>query len=228
MLTPVILSGGAGTRLWPLSRELYPKQLLPLVGKETLLQATAMRVSGLDVTAPIVVCNEAHRFLVAEQLRTIDATAQAIVLEPVGRNTAPAIALAALAAQQGGNNDPLLLVLPADHVVRDVPAFQVAVRAALRAADEGQLVAFGVVPTAPETGYGYIRRGVALSTGAFGIAAFIEKPDVARAREFLQFRELSLEQRHVPVPCVTIPCGARQACARYRCQLPPGFWCCAS
>ena len=104
MLTPVILSGGAGTRLWPLSRELYPKQLLPLLGKETLLQATVMRVSGLDVTAPIIVCNEAHRFLVAEQLRAINAPAQAIVLEPVGRNTAPAIALAALVAQQGGQS----------------------------------------------------------------------------------------------------------------------------
>jgi mannose-1-phosphate guanylyltransferase/mannose-6-phosphate isomerase len=190
MLTPVILSGGAGTRLWPLSRELYPKQLLPLVGKETLLQATALRMSGLDVTAPIIVCNEAHRFLVAEQLRAIDAPAQAIILEPAGRNTAPAIALAALAAVQGGKADPLLLVLPADHVVRDVTAFQVAVRAAVLAADAGRLVTFGVVPTAAETGYGYIRRGTALDTpGAYDIAAFVEKPDAHRAGEFLSSGE---------------------------------------
>ena len=127
-----------------------------------------MRVAGLDVAAPIVVCNEAHRFLVAEQLRTIDATAQAILLEPVGRNTAPAIALAALAALSAtkGKVDPLLLVLPADHVIRDVPAFQAAVRTAVRAAEAGRLVTFGVVPTAPETGYGYIRSGAALGAGA--------------------------------------------------------------
>ena len=192
MITPVILSGGAGTRLWPLSRELYPKQLLPLLGKETMLQATALRVTGLDAAAPIVVCNEAHRFLVAEQLRTIDATAQAILLEPVGRNTAPAIALAALAALsagKGGKTDPLLLVLPADHVIRDVPAFQAAVRTAIRAAEAGRLVTFGVVPTVPETGYGYIRRGAALGAeakGAYAIAAFVEKPDAARAAEFLK------------------------------------------
>jgi mannose-1-phosphate guanylyltransferase/mannose-6-phosphate isomerase len=191
MLTPVILSGGAGTRLWPLSRELYPKQLLPLVGKETLLQATAMRVAGLDVAAPIVVCNEAHRFLVAEQLRTINATAQAILLEPVGRNTAPAIALAALAALSAtkGKADPLLLVLPADHVIRNVAAFQAAVRTAVRAAEAGRLVTFGVVPTAPETGYGYIRSGAALGAGldgAYDIAAFVEKPDAARAAQFLK------------------------------------------
>jgi mannose-1-phosphate guanylyltransferase/mannose-6-phosphate isomerase len=192
MIVPVILSGGAGTRLWPLSRELYPKQLLPLVGKETLLQATVLRVSGLDAAAPIVVCNEAHRFLVAEQLRTIDAPAQSILLESVGRNTAPAIALAALttmATVSGAQADPLLLVLPADHVIRDVTAFRDAVRAAVRAAEAGRLVAFGVVPTAPETGYGYIRRGAAIGAGADGayaIAAFVEKPIAARAAEFLE------------------------------------------
>jgi mannose-1-phosphate guanylyltransferase/mannose-6-phosphate isomerase len=143
-------------------------------------------MSGLDVTAPIIVCNEAHRFLVAEQLRAINAPAQAIILEPAGRNTAPAIALAALAAVQGGKADPLLLVLPADHVVRDVTAFQIAVRAAVLAADIGRLVTFGVVPTAAETGYGYIRRGTALDTpGAYDIAAFVEKPDASRAGEFL-------------------------------------------
>ena len=189
MLTPVILSGGAGTRLWPLSRELYPKQLLPLVGKETMLQATALRVAGLDASAPIVVCNEAHRFLVAEQLRIINFPAQAILLEPVGRNTAPAIALAALAALHDGKADPLLLVLPADHVIRDVPAFQAAVRTAISAAESGRLVTFGVVPSAPETGYGYIRRGSALGAGLEGvydISEFVEKPDAQRAREFLE------------------------------------------
>ena len=188
MLTPVILSGGAGTRLWPLSRELYPKQLLPLIGKETLLQSTALRVAGLDAAAPIVVCNEAHRFLVAEQLRTINMGAQAILLEPVGRNTAPAIALAALVALKNGESDPLLLVLPADHVVRDVPAFLVAVRAAVRAAEAGRLVTFGVVPTSPETGYGYIRRGAELGAGtegAYSISAFVEKPDADKAARFL-------------------------------------------
>ena len=126
MLIPVLLSGGAGTRLWPLSRELYPKQLLPLVDKETMLQETARRADGLSAAAPVVVCNEEHRFLVAEQLRVIGHSAQAILLEPVGRNTAPAIAIAALQATRDGRSDPLLLVLPADHVIRDVAAFHAA------------------------------------------------------------------------------------------------------
>jgi mannose-1-phosphate guanylyltransferase/mannose-6-phosphate isomerase len=152
MLTPVILSGGSGTRLWPLSRELYPKQLLPLVGERTMLQETALRLNGLSAAAPIIVCNEAHRFLVAEQMRQLDVRPQAIVLEPTGRNTAPAIALAALKAAP----DALLLVLPADHVIRDVAAFQAAVTRAIPAAQGGKLVTFGIVPDAPETGYGYI------------------------------------------------------------------------
>src|SRR5689334_10773934 len=128
MLVPVILSGGAGTRLWPLSRELYPKQLLPLMGKHTMLQDTARRLEGLQAAPPVVVCNDAHRFLVAEQLRLIGVTPRAIVLEPFGRNTAPAIALAAHAALKGAQRgeDPVLLVLPADHVIRDVAAFQAA------------------------------------------------------------------------------------------------------
>jgi mannose-1-phosphate guanylyltransferase/mannose-6-phosphate isomerase len=190
MLTPVVLSGGAGTRLWPLSRELYPKQLLPLVGAHTMLQETVLRLAGLPVTAPIVVCNDAHRFIVAEQLRAIDAAAQAIVLEPVGRNTAPAIALAALAAIAGradrGNadGDALLLVLPADHVIRDLGAFHAAVQVAAAAAHGGQLVTFGVVPHAPETGYGYIQRGAALA-GGWRIARFVEKPARDTAEEFL-------------------------------------------
>ncbi len=185
MLTPVILSGGAGTRLWPLSRELYPKQLLALTGERTMIQQTALRLEGLSAAAPVVVCNEAHRFLVAEQLREIHVTPQSIVLEPVARNTAPAIALAALAAlKRSGEADPLLLVLPADHVIRDVPAFQKAVRAALAAALAGQLVTFGIVPTSPETGYGYIQRGAGVGA-AFAIARFVEKPDAERAGAFL-------------------------------------------
>src|SRR5262249_55316748 len=148
------------TRLWPLSRELYPKQLLALTGERTMLQQTALRLEGLQATAPIVVCNEAHRFLVAEQLRQINIEPRALVLEPFGRNTAPAIALAALAAVKaaGADGDPVLLVLPADHVIRDVPTFQKAVKIALPAAEQGKLVTFGVVPSAPETGYGYIQR----------------------------------------------------------------------
>ena len=183
-LTPVVLSGGAGTRLWPLSRELYPKQLLPLVGAYTMLQDTVRRLSGLNITAPIVVCNEAHRFMVAEQLRSIGAPAGSIVLEPVGRNTAPAIALAALAATSRGSGDGLLLVLSADHVIHDLSAFHAAVGAAAVAARAGQLVTFGVVPHAPETGYGYIQRGAALAAG-WRIARFVEKPERSVAEQFL-------------------------------------------
>ena len=188
-LIPVVLSGGAGTRLWPLSRELYPKQLLPLVGPHTMLQDTVRRLKGLEVTAPIVVCNEAHRFLVAEQLRVIDSPARAILLEPVGRNTAPAIALAAHAALAAGDGAALLLVLPADHVIGDVKAFHAAVHTAVLAAQAGHLVTFGVVPRTPETGYGYIRRGAELPAGGWRIARFIEKPERARAEEFLASRE---------------------------------------
>ena len=189
MLTPVILSGGAGTRLWPLSRELYPKQLLPLTGARTMLQQTVLRLEGLGAAAPVIVCNEAHRFLVAEQLRQLRVMPRATVLEPFGRNTAPAIALAAHAALKGVAADanaiePLLLVLPADHVIRDVPAFQRAVRVAQVAATAGQLVTFGVLPSTPETGYGYIQRG-APSGEAFQIARFVEKPNREHARSFL-------------------------------------------
>ena len=188
MLTPVILSGGAGTRLWPLSRELYPKQLLALTGTRTMLQQTALRLEGLGAAPPVIVCNEAHRFLVAEQLRQLKVAPRAIVLEPVGRNTAPAIALGAHAAVKGltaDSPDPVLLVLPADHVIRDIPAFQRAVRLALPAAEQGQLVTFGIVPTAAETGYGYIQRGAA-SGALHRIARFIEKPDAKRAGEFVK------------------------------------------
>jgi mannose-1-phosphate guanylyltransferase/mannose-6-phosphate isomerase len=189
MLTPVILSGGAGTRLWPLSRELYPKQLLPLTGSRTMLQQTLLRLDGLATTAPVVVCNEAHRFLVAEQLRQLRIEPRATILEPFGRNTAPAIALAAHAALKGhaaqaNALDPVLLVLPADHVIRDIPAFHAAVRAALGAADAGQLATFGVIASTPETGYGYIQRGAPSGT-AFRIARFVEKPNHERAAEFV-------------------------------------------
>jgi mannose-1-phosphate guanylyltransferase / mannose-6-phosphate isomerase len=190
MLIPVILSGGAGTRLWPLSRELYPKQLLALAGKDTMLQETVKRLAGLASANPVIVCNEAHRFLVAEQVRQLGVPSGAIVLEPVGRNTAPAIALGALAALKtaGAGEDPVLLVLPADHVIRDVEAFQGAVRVAHAAAERGELVTFGIVPRGPETGYGYIQRGE--SQGAtYRIARFIEKPTLERAREFVSAGE---------------------------------------
>jgi len=191
MLIPVILSGGAGTRLWPLSRELYPKQFLPLTGARTMIQETVLRAAGLpSVAAPIVVCNEAHRFMVAEQLRQIGVAPQAILLEPAGRNTAPALAVAALAAladTRGRHADAeaaLLLVLPADHVLTDVAAFYRAVATAMPAAREGRFVTFGVVPTHPETGYGYIRKGV--EAGAvLRVAAFVEKPDAAKAAQFV-------------------------------------------
>ena len=181
MLTPVILSGGSGTRLWPLSRELFPKQLLKLVGSRTMLQETVVRLDGLGAAPPIVVCNDAHRFLVAEQLRQIQVKARAIVLEPAGRNTAPAIALAALAAAP----DSVLLVLPADHVIRNPEAFRNAVQTALPAARAGRLVTFGIVPTGPETGYGYIRRAATADAGVYPIRSFVEKPDATRAAAFI-------------------------------------------
>jgi mannose-1-phosphate guanylyltransferase/mannose-6-phosphate isomerase len=184
-LVPVILSGGAGTRLWPLSRELLPKQLLALTGERTMIQDTAARLAGFpDATAPVIVCNEAHRFLVAEQLREMGMPPAAILLEPVGRNTAPAIALASHVARQIGGDDAIMLVLPADHVLQDLAAFQASIRLALPAAAAGKLVAFGIVARTPETGYGYIRRAPGAGPIA-PIAQFVEKPDVVRAREFI-------------------------------------------
>ena len=190
MLVPVILSGGSGTRLWPLSRELYPKQLLPLVAERSMLQETVTRIDGLPgLAATIVVCNENHRFMVAEQLRELGSTPQAIVLEPIGRNTAPAAAIAALLASGGAaDSDPVLLVLPADHVIADVPAFHRAVAAGLVAAEAGSLVTFGVVADRAETGYGYILRGAALGS-AFRVAKFVEKPDSATARSYVDSGE---------------------------------------
>ena len=184
MLIPVILSGGAGTRLWPLSREMYPKQLLALTGKQTMLQDTAARLAGIDdATPPIVVCNEAHRFTVAEQLRALRIPAAAILLEPAGRNTAPAVALAALKALEI-SSDATLVVAPADHVMRDINGFQQAAATAAALAAEGKLVTFGIVAHAPETGYGYIRRENGKGP-AFPVAQFVEKPPLEQAREFV-------------------------------------------
>jgi mannose-1-phosphate guanylyltransferase/mannose-6-phosphate isomerase len=183
-LQPVLLSGGSGTRLWPLSREGYPKQFLPLVGDDTMLQATWRRVADIAGAAPIVVANEDHRFLVAEQLRQVGAPKPDILLEPMGRNTAPAIALAALQAMHAGE-DPLLLVLPSDHVVADADAFRDAVREAAAAAEAGALVTFGILPSAPETGFGYIEAEHAGSDGVRKVRRFVEKPDGATAQRYL-------------------------------------------
>ena len=188
-LQAVLLSGGSGTRLWPLSREAYPKQFLPLAGEDSMLQATWLRVAPIAPSAPpIVIANEEHRFLVAEQLRLVGVSNPAIVLEPVGRNTAPAIAAAALQAMAAGD-DPLLLVLPSDHVVRDAEAFRAAVRAASPAAERGALVTFGIVPTAPETGFGYIQAEAgqaAPGEGVRKVLRFVEKPDAGTARRYLE------------------------------------------
>ena len=184
VLIPVILSGGAGTRLWPLSREMYPKQLLALTGKHTMLQDTATRLAGIPgAQSPIVVCNEAHRFTVAEQLRALGVKPSAILLEPVGRNTAPAVALAALTAQRI-DPDATLVVAPADHVIRDARAFQAAAKVAADLAQDGKLVTFGIMAHTPETGYGYIRRGEGKGP-AYPVQKFIEKPPLDVAAQFV-------------------------------------------
>ncbi|MBS0603275.1 MAG: mannose-1-phosphate guanylyltransferase/mannose-6-phosphate isomerase [Proteobacteria bacterium] len=184
-IVPVILSGGSGTRLWPQSREAYPKQFLPLVDDLTLLQNTARRIDGLPgLVAPLLICNEEHRFMVAEQLRICGVQSSAILLEPVGRNTAPAVALAALHACADGS-DPLLLVLPADHVIQDENAFRAAVVAALPAAEAGRLITFGIVPTTAETGYGYIRAGGAAEGSVRSVDRFVEKPDRETAERYV-------------------------------------------
>ena len=181
-IQPVILSGGSGTRLWPLSREAYPKQFLPLYGSDTMLQSTWKRVAGIAGLPPIIVANQEHRFVAAEQLQQAGAKPDAILLEPVGRNTAPAIAIAALHAIANGS-DPLLLVLPSDHVIRDIPAFHAAIASAVKCAETGMLATFGIVPSRPETGYGYIKA--VPGNGPRTIECFVEKPDAATAERYV-------------------------------------------
>ncbi|MDP5143065.1 mannose-1-phosphate guanylyltransferase/mannose-6-phosphate isomerase [Rheinheimera baltica] len=183
MILPVIMAGGTGSRLWPLSRDLMPKQFLKLDGKQTMLQATVQRLRDVDALPPLVICNEEHRFIAAEQLRQIQQLDHNIILEPAGRNTAPAIALAALTAVKKGT-DPLLLVLAADHVIADTTAFTVAVQQAAIFAADNKLVTFGIVPTAAETGYGYIKRGTATGS-AYAVSQFVEKPNLVTAQSYL-------------------------------------------
>ncbi len=182
---PVILSGGVGSRLWPTSRALYPKQLLPLVSERTMLQETAARVSDTTLfTAPIIVSNDEHRFIIAQQMREAGITPMAHLLEPMGRNTAPAAAAAA-AFVQGHDPKGVMLVLPADHHIRDVAAFRAAVAQGAELAGQGRLVTFGIVPLAPETGYGYIRRGEAIGSGAYAVRGFVEKPNIETAKTYM-------------------------------------------
>jgi len=191
-LQPVILCGGAGTRLWPLSREQHPKQLLALGSKQTMLHATLARIdqslssAGRKVLPPIVVANEQYRFITAEQLRQAEVAPAALILEPVGRNTAPALTLAALAALDAGS-DPILVVMPADHLIQNPASFRAALLESLQHAEGGRVATLGVVPSTPETGYGYIRRGERLEGGgeAREIAAFVEKPDAATAQQYV-------------------------------------------
>jgi mannose-1-phosphate guanylyltransferase/mannose-6-phosphate isomerase len=191
-LQPVILCGGSGTRLWPLSREQYPKQLLKLSGEYTMLQATARRMSGLppsdgmSLHKPILVGNEEYRFLMAQQMQEVGIEHAPVILEPCGRNTAPALTLAALAAQADGL-DPVLVIMPADHIIQDETAFLAGVTRAATLAEQGQLVTFGIQPTGPETGYGYIQQGSADSANpACQVSRFVETPDLATAKNYVE------------------------------------------
>lgn len=180
-ICPVVLSGGVGSRLWPLSREHFPKQCLNLTDSlSSLLQQTLLRTNRLDVQSPLVVCNDDHRFLIAQQLQDIGISKAKVMLEPVGRNTAPAVALAAFEVQQAGESDSLMLVLPADHVIRDTAAFELAITQASVLAEAGGLVTFGIKPTRPETGYGYIKAGQDCN-----VEKFVEKPDLATAQSYI-------------------------------------------
>ncbi len=219
-LIPVLLSGGSGTRLWPLSREAYPKQFLPLAGAQTMLQATWARVRDLGGAAPLVVANEEHRFMVAEQLREVGCTPEALILEPVGRNTAPAIAVAALQALAGGE-DALLLVLPSDHVIRDEDGFRC--RRARRAAGGGA-GRTGDLRHRPGRARDRLRlhQGRGRATGVRAVERFVEKPDRATAERYLADGRLLLEQRHVPVPRRPLPRGARAPAAGDAGGLPRG------
>lgn len=184
MLLPVILAGGAGTRLWPLSRQLNPKQFLKLTGERTMIQDTVKRLDGLACSSPVLVCSEEHRFLAAEQMRQLGFESPMVLLEPCPRNTAPAIALAALQALTDGS-DPLLLVLPADHLIRDIERFHSGVEAAIELAETGMLVTFGVVADRAETGYGYIQSGEKVGRG-YKVTRFVEKPSLESASKYLQ------------------------------------------
>ncbi|QIB82966.1 mannose-1-phosphate guanylyltransferase/mannose-6-phosphate isomerase [Enterobacter sp. T2] len=191
MLLPVVIAGGTGSRLWPMSRELQPKQFLSFHQGGSMLQNTISRLDGLEVADPIVICNEDHRFLVAEQLRQMHKLAGNIILEPVGRNTAPAITLAALHALETGN-DPVMLILAADHLIANTAAFHSVINNAIPFAEEGKLVTFGIVPVQPETGYGYIQRGEVQHAGqsiAWKIKRFVEKPDLTTAMSYLESKE---------------------------------------
>ncbi len=183
-MIPVILSGGSGTRLWPLSRGHHPKQFLPLVSEKTMIQETLNRLDGvIGLKPPIAVCNEEHRFMMAEQLWEIGCKPSAIILEPVGKNTAPAVAMAALAAS---SKDDVLLVLPADHVIENKKAFQQSVEQAKQLANQDFLVTFGIIPNGPETGYGYIKGGEQVREGSFAVASFVEKPNIETAKEYVR------------------------------------------
>jgi len=188
MLKPVLLSGGVGSRLWPVSREAFPKQFLPLAGERTMFVDTLCRLRALDAEPPMVVCNESHRFIVAEQLREAGVSGAEIVLEPFGRNTAPAVAVAALRALRS-DPEAVLLVLPADHLIASPEAFHEVVKSALPLAEQGRLVTFGIVPTRAETGYGYMKRGRELAGGMFDLESFVEKPDAATARNYMECGE---------------------------------------
>ena len=186
MLVPVLMSGGVGSRLWPLSRELYPKQFIPLTSEQSLLEQTLERAAALsDTAAPIIVCNDEHRFMVAEQLRQLNINPAAIILEPEGKNTAPAVIVAALQALRD-DPDAVLLVMPADHIIGDTDAFADAVSKGLKHACSGKLVTFGIVPESPETGYGYIRQELGGSDGCYPIAEFVEKPELEVAKRYIE------------------------------------------
>jgi len=187
MIHPVIMAGGTGSRLWPLSRQLNPKQFLKLTdGPLSMLQSTVARLDGMEVQKPLLICNEEHRFLAAEQMRQSGYEDSRIILEPCGRNTAPAIALAALQlCENAEGDDPLMLVLAADHLIKDVEAFQKGVAKAVPLANEGKLVTFGIVPQQPETGYGYIHRGGELAADCYSVDGFVEKPDIETAKTYL-------------------------------------------
>ena len=191
MIVPVILCGGSGTRLWPLSRRAYPKQLLNLVGDQSLLQQTVTRLEGIpNIAPPLLISNEEHRFLVAEQMRAIGVEPQRIILEPVGRNTAPAVCLALEWAAEHAT-EATLLILPSDHVIEDLAAFQHAVAAAVALADQDYLVTFGIAPTSPETGYGYVERGNPIESLGFELQRFVEKPSSQLAAEYITSGQFS-------------------------------------